>query len=60
MAQDVSSVMSTDPIAVDGNALVDAARAMRDHDAGDVLVTESGAVAGIVTDRDITVRAALR
>lgn len=33
MAQEIRSVMTTDPIAVDGNAaLVDAARAMRDHD----------------------------
>src|SRR5215218_668694 len=48
MAQDIASVMTADPITVDGNAaLLDAARAMRDNDVGDVLVTENGAVAGI-------------
>jgi len=35
----------------------DAARFMRDLDVGDVLVGEDGRVSGIVTDRDIVVRA---
>lgn len=35
---------------------VDAARSMRDHDVGDVLVTEGGELRGIVTDRDLVVR----
>lgn len=61
MAQDIRSVMTAEPISVEGNAaLVDAASAMRDHGVGDVLVTENGAMAGIVTDRDITVRATAR
>ena len=37
--------------------LVDAARAMRDEDIGDVVVTARGVVAGLATDRDIVVRA---
>ena len=35
---------------------LDAAQSMRDHDVGDVLVTEGGKLRGIVTDRDIVVR----
>ena len=35
---------------------VDAARSMRDHDVGDVLVIRGGELCGIVTDRDIVVR----
>jgi CBS domain-containing protein len=35
----------------------DAARAMRDHDIGDVVVLENNRLCGIVTDRDIVVRA---
>jgi CBS domain-containing protein len=34
----------------------EAARAMRDHDIGDVIVIEHDQVCGIVTDRDIAVR----
>jgi CBS domain-containing protein len=37
--------------------LVDAARAMRDGEIGDVVVTADGALAGLATDRDIVVRA---
>jgi CBS domain-containing protein len=58
MAGTVDEIMTRDPRTVDkGDSLVDAARAMRDGDIGDVIVTEGGAVAGIVTDRDIVVRA---
>jgi CBS domain-containing protein len=51
--------MSTDLCAVPtGSTLVEAARAMRDRDIGDVLVVDDdGFLAGIVTDRDIAVRA---
>ena len=37
--------------------LVEAARAMRDGEFGDVVVTAHGALAGVATDRDIVVRA---
>ncbi len=37
--------------------LVEAAQAMRDVDIGDVVVTAGGVLAGLVTDRDIVVRA---
>lgn len=61
MAQDISSVMTPDPITVSENAaLVDAARAMVDADVGDVLVTDGDSLVGILTDRDITVRATAR
>ncbi len=38
-------------------SIADAARAMRDTNVGDVLVERDGALCGIVTDRDIVVRA---
>lgn len=61
MAQDIRTVMTPDPITVETNAaVVDAARAMRDADTGDVIVTDGGDLAGIVTDRDIAVRAVAR
>jgi CBS domain-containing protein len=51
-------VMSTDVAAVGASATIeDAARIMRDRDIGDVVVTSNGSVTGIVTDRDIIVRA---
>ena len=40
-----------------GATVAMAARQMRDAAIGDVIVTEGGEVRGIVTDRDITVRA---
>ena len=58
MAQTVNQVMTADPRTVEsGDTIVEAARAMRESDAGDVLVVEQGRLTGIVTDRDITVRA---
>lgn len=51
-------VMSPAPTVQPATAtLADAARAMRDHDIGDVLVERDGSLCGIVTDRDIVVRA---
>jgi CBS domain-containing protein len=58
MAQTVEEIMTRDPRTVEiGDSLVDAAREMRDGDIGNVIVTDGGQVAGIVTDRDIVVRA---
>jgi len=58
MAQSIREVMTADPVTVPPTATVaDAAKAMRDRDMGDVLVAEGGRISGIVTDRDIVVRA---
>ena len=58
MAGTIEEIMTRDPRTVDiGDSLVDAARGMRDGDIGSVIVTDGGRVAGIVTDRDIVVRA---
>lgn len=58
MAPSVREVMTTDPIKLGvDESITAAARAMRDNDIGDVLVTEDGHnLVGIVTDRDIVVR----
>ncbi len=54
----VADVMSTDLVSVAGDAtLAEAARLMRERDTGTVLVTDGDEIAGIVTDRDITIRA---
>jgi CBS domain-containing protein len=58
MAQSIREIMTADPRTVESSAsLTDAARAMRDDDIGAVLVVDGGKVTGIVTDRDIAVRA---
>jgi CBS domain-containing protein len=57
MAQSIREIMTADPRTVETGATVaDAARQMRDGDVGSVVVIENGAVAGILTDRDIAVR----
>ena len=57
MAQSMRDVMTTQPVALPAtSSVVDAARAMRDSDIGDVIVVENGQICGMVTDRDITVR----
>ena len=58
MARTVADLMTRDPRTVDaGDTVVDAARQMRDGDFGSVLVLRDGQVDGIVTDRDIAIRA---
>ncbi len=58
MAQTVEQIMTTNPRTVNVDDTVkDAAALMRDGDIGDVIVVEGGQVTGIVTDRDIVVRA---
>lgn len=52
--------MTSDPIClIATQTLVDAAEAMRDRDVGDVMVLDdtNGTLRGIVTDRDIVIRA---
>jgi CBS domain-containing protein len=58
MGQSIKEVMTGDPHTVSTDAtLEDAAREMKSDDIGAVLVEEKGSVAGILTDRDIVVRA---
>jgi len=58
MAQSISDVMTRDPKTVETNATIaDAAKLMRDNDTGAILVTDGDELKGIVTDRDITVKA---
>jgi CBS domain-containing protein len=58
MATSVREIMSSNPICLPASApLREAARAMREHDIGDVVVEKAGRLCGIVTDRDIVVRA---
>jgi CBS domain-containing protein len=58
MARTVREIMTEDPICLQADTpIAEAARKMRDEDIGDVLVMKDGKLCGIVTDRDITVRA---
>jgi CBS domain-containing protein len=58
MPQTVEEIMTRDPRTVDsGDTLLDAARTMRDGDIGNVIVMDSGQASGILTDRDIVIRA---
>jgi signal-transduction protein with cAMP-binding, CBS, and nucleotidyltransferase domain len=59
MGQSIRDVMSTDPIVLQqGASIQEAAQVMRDEDIGDVIVLDdSQQICGIITDRDIVVRA---
>lgn len=58
MPESIRDVMTGAPRALDARATVqEAAQAMFDDDIGDVIVCGGDAICGIVTDRDITVRA---
>jgi CBS domain-containing protein len=58
MARFIRDVMTKDPKSVEASATAhDAADLMRREDVGAVLVTSGGALQGILTDRDIVVRA---
>jgi CBS domain-containing protein len=57
-AQSINEVMAHDPVTVETSSpLVDVAARMRDSDIGTVVVTENNRLKGLVTDRDIVVRA---
>lgn len=57
MADTVSEVMTENPATIDDNQSVQqAARLMREHDTGAIIVLSGGTVSGIITDRDIAVR----
>lgn len=58
MAKTISEVMTPEPITLSVDATVaEAARKMRDYDIGDVLITDARGLRGMLTDRDIIVRA---
>jgi CBS domain-containing protein len=58
MAEKIRDVMTSNPATCEpGDSLLEAAKAMRDGDFGAVVVVESDQVRGILTDRDIVVRA---
>jgi CBS domain-containing protein len=56
--QIVGDLMTCDPVVIDAaDSLQEAARRMRAGDIGDLVVIERGEPAGVLTDRDIVVRA---
>ena len=58
MAQKVREIMTSAPVALrPSQPLTEAGRAMRDQGVGSVLVVDNGQLKGLVTDRDIVVRA---
>jgi len=58
MAQKVAEVMTPAPVALrPDQKLADAAKEMRKHGIGDVLVADDGQLKGLITDRDIVIRA---
>jgi len=58
MAQKIEEIMSTGVATCPHTAtVVEAAQRMRDEDIGDVLVERDGDLCGVITDRDIVVRA---
>jgi len=58
MARLVREAMTAEPICLNTNTtVIEAARQMREYDIGDVLVTEDERICGVLTDRDIVIRA---
>ncbi|MFZ3467857.1 CBS domain-containing protein [Streptomyces sp. 4.24] len=58
MTRRVHEVMTRNPVTVDQlTSLAEAARVMRDAGIGDVLVVDEGRLRGILTDRDLVIRA---
>lgn len=58
MVKLVQDVMTDNPICLQPDSSVAAAaKAMRDNDVGDVFVVDNDRLVGVVTDRDIVVRA---
>ena len=58
MAKSVRDVMTANPVSLPADAPIrEAARKMRDNDVGVVVVEKGGTLHGMVTDRDIVVRA---
>ena len=58
MARLVREAMTAEPICLTINTtVIEAAQQMRDYDIGDVLITENEQIQGVLTDRDIVIRA---
>lgn len=58
MSQTLRDVMTTNVVSVSPQQTVqEAARLMKEHNVGSLPVVENGQLKGIITDRDITVRA---
>lgn len=58
MPQTLKDIMTTNPVTCSTDAqITDVARLMKERDIGNVIVLEGDTVAGIVTDRDIVIRA---
>ncbi len=58
MAHQVRELMTADPVTVtERTPLPEVARLMKERNIGDVIVTEEDRVRGLVTDRDLVVRA---
>ena len=58
MTQSIIEVMTPNPVSLPAaSPLQEAARCMKERDIGDVIVLDNGTVCGVVTDRDIVVRA---
>jgi CBS domain-containing protein len=57
MAERIRDLMTTNPRSLEsGSTVMEAARLMRDEDAGIIPVVEGEKLVGTVTDRDITIR----
>ena len=57
MGQSIREIMTPNPSTIEPErSVVDAARIMKQEDAGVVPVTENGRLTGMVTDRDIAIR----
>ncbi|MFD9307515.1 CBS domain-containing protein [Streptomyces sp. NPDC060048] len=58
MTRRVHEVMTGHPVTIEKlTSLAEAARVMRDADIGDVLVVDGGRLCGVLTDRDLVIRA---
>lgn len=58
MTQTIREIMTPDPISLSADSTIaEAAKDMREADIGSVIVLDQGEVCGIVTDRDIVIRA---
>ena len=58
MAKQVRDLMNQKPIKVpSSSSLIDAARKMREADVGAIVVEDDGKIRGLITDRDIVIRA---
>jgi CBS domain-containing protein len=57
MGQSIREIMTANPSTIEPDkSIADAARIMKQEDAGVVPVTENGRLTGMVTDRDIAIR----